>query len=514
MGSPARVVAITGAASGIGLACARRFAAAGDRVVLIDHDGDRAEARAVELGQIAIQADVADEAQLVACFATIQQRFGRLDVLVNNAGIIDAGATAATDIDLADYHRLFAVNVDGLFVAAREAARIMVPAGAGAIVNLASVAGVVAVPYRTAYSATKAAILGLTRGLACEWAPSGIRVNAVLPGYVATDIVKALVERGKVDLTDVERRVPLGRLAEPGEIANAIHYLCSPGASFTVGAEMVVDGGYQAFGGTGPASSAVAPEARPGRVALVTGAASGIGTAIARRLADDGYRLLLFDRAERRLAEVLNTLGERHAMVVGDVRSEEDAAEAVRVAEAHLGPVDTLINNVGVADAFRPTLDQSLDEFRRGVEVNLTSALIMARAVAPGMIAGGGGGIVNIASIAGLLGLPRRNAYGAAKAGLIMMTRSLACEWAEHGIRVNAVAPGYIATPGVAALEQSGKRDLSEIRRRTPLGRLGEPAEIAHAVAFLASQDASYITGSTLSVDGGWAAYGDVGPAS
>ena len=512
-----RLVAITGAASGIGLACARRFSANGDTVVLIDRDVDGADARAAELGQVAIAADVADESQVIACFARIVERFGRIDVLVNNAGIVDADATAAEGIELDLCRHLFAVNLEGSFVAAREAARAMIGRGGGAIVNLGSLAGVVAIPNRTAYSMSKAAMLGLTRNLACEWAADGIRVNAVLPGYVATDIVRSLVERGKVNLAVVERRIPLGRFAEPAEIAEAVFHLASPEAAFTTGASFIVDGGYQAFGGTGAASSGgarfhTAPD-KP-RSALVTGAASGIGAAIARRLRDDGYSLLLFDRDQPGLARMAEELGGPHATVHGDVRSSEDAASAVRLATARFGSLDALVNNAGVADAFAPTLDQSLASFRSGLEINLISALAMAQAAAPALFAAGGGAIVNMASIAGLFGLPRRNAYAAAKSGVVMLTRSLACEWAARGTRVNAVAPGYIATPGVAALERSGKRDLGEVRRRTPLGRLGKPEEVAGTVAFLLSDAASYISGTTLSVDGGWSAFGDAGPAS
>jgi NAD(P)-dependent dehydrogenase (short-subunit alcohol dehydrogenase family) len=127
------------------------------------------------------------------------------------------------------------------------------------------------------------------------------------------------------------------------------------------------------------------------------------------------------------------------------------------------------------------------------------------------MLAQRSGAIVNLGSIAGLAGIPARNAYGAAKAGIVAMTRSLACEWARDGVRVNAVAPGYVATELVETLKRNGQMNLQAIERRTPMGRLAQPDEIARAISFLASDAASYITGTVLSVDGGWHAYGAAG---
>jgi NAD(P)-dependent dehydrogenase (short-subunit alcohol dehydrogenase family) len=130
------------------------------------------------------------------------------------------------------------------------------------------------------------------------------------------------------------------------------------------------------------------------------------------------------------------------------------------------------------------------------------------------MVSGDGRAIVNIASIAGLGGLPRRNGYGAAKAGIVAMTRSMACEWAASGVRVNAVAPGYVETALVRKLADEGFVDEARTRRRIPMGRLARPEEIAAAILFLCSPAASYITGTVLSVDGGWMAFADAGDAS
>jgi NAD(P)-dependent dehydrogenase (short-subunit alcohol dehydrogenase family) len=139
---------------------------------------------------------------------------------------------------------------------------------------------------------------------------------------------------------------------------------------------------------------------------------------------------------------------------------------------------------------------------------------MISREAARVMLQAGRGAIVNLSSIAGVTGLPRRNAYGAAKAGIIAMTRSMACEWAGQGIRVNAVAPGFVATELVRKLENDGSVNIPRLESRIPLGRLARPEEIAETIFFLCSPAASYVTGSVLSVDGGWAAFGDAGAAS
>lgn len=256
MSGEQRVVLVTGAGSGLGWATARRFALSGDRVVLNDIDRAKAEARAAELGggHLARAGDVADEATVTGMVRDVVERCGRLDVLVNNAGTADT-LTPTLEQSHADFRRLLDIHLSGTFLVSREAARVMIPAGSGAIVNLASVAGILSLPRRNAYSAAKSGIIGMTRAMASEWAGEGIRVNAVAPGYIETPLVAELRRSGRIDAATVERRIPMGRFGEPEDIADAIHFLASRAARYITGAVLPVDGGYCAFGGAGDASS-------------------------------------------------------------------------------------------------------------------------------------------------------------------------------------------------------------------------------------------------------------------
>lgn len=510
-----RSVIVTGGAAGIGLATVRRFAASGYRVAIVDRNGELAHAVAADLpgSHVAIACDVSSESQVQNAVRRAEAECGPIDVLVNNAGIVDPAGLTALEITPENFEAILATNLEGAFLMAREAGRLMLPRRRGAIVNVASVAGQIAIPGRTAYSASKAAVIGLTRALACEWAAAGVRVNAVLPGYVRTEIVQSLVESGSIDLANVDRRIPMGRLAGPDEIAAAIEHLASDDASYSVGSLLEVDGGYHAFGGTGHAAeNSMAEAAIPqpgGRHVIVTGGASGIGLSIAQAFLDLGDRVTVIDKKEGLPQELASRAPDTVGMICADIKEDGSASKAFEAAVERFGTVDVLVNDAAIADRFVPTVDRTLDELRLTMAVNLAGTFWMSRLAGQDMMANGRGSIINISSIAGVSGLPARPGYCASKTAVSMMTRSLACEWAKHGIRVNAIAPGYIMTPGVAALEQAGVRDFDAIRQRAPIGRLGEPGEIARAVLFLASSGASYITGTTYRVDGGWSAFGD-----
>lgn len=499
-----RLVLVTGAARGIGLACAARFAAGGDLVVLADIDGAACAAAAAEIGSqhIAVTLDVADEAAVERVLADLHARFGGFDAVINNAGVVDRFARPLLDVPSVDIERLVGINLDGPYLVTRAALRTILAGQRGAsIVNIASGAALRALPGRAAYSMTKAGVIGMTRALAVELAGEGVAVNAVLPGYIDTEILLALEREGRFDRALVAGAVPMGRLGRAEEVAEAVHYLAR-GDGYHSGTLLSVDGGVDAFGGAGKASAGVMPHrpVRAGDVACVTGGARGIGAAVAERLAAAGWQVAIIDRQ--------SGAADRFPTWQADM-ADEVAVETALADIAHqLGPVTVLVNNAGMVEPMAATRDQDIADFRRTIAVNLKGTVHAARAAARQMIGAGGGAIVNLASITATLGLPGRNAYCATKSAVTMLTRSMACEWAAHGIRVNAIAPGYILTPAVEALIASGERDMSAIRARIPLGRLGQPAEIANATAFLVSDAASYITGTTLQADGGYIASG------
>jgi 3-oxoacyl-[acyl-carrier protein] reductase len=239
-----------------------------------------------------------------------------------------------------------------------------------------------------------------------------------------------------------------------------------------------------------------------GKSAIVTGAGNGIGAAIAERLAAEGARVLVADlRSERAEGTVktIRTAGGTAEPHVMDVRKREDAAGAVSQAAARFGRLDILVCNAGLMDR-EPFLEMTDDLWRRVIDTNLYGTFICAQAAARQMVRQGGGGrIVTVASNSGFFGGMGRAAYGASKAGIMNLTQSMAMELAPHGINVNAVAPG----PTRSAANPSGKPS-DYIRTRMPLARLGEPGEIAAVAAFLASDDASFVTGHVYAADGGF----------
>ena len=251
-----------------------------------------------------------------------------------------------------------------------------------------------------------------------------------------------------------------------------------------------------------------------GKTVLVTGGASGLGLATARRFAEGGARVVINDLREAAAIDAAASFGAGHIGVGGDVSDEAAVAAFVEQALALTGRIDILVNNAGIPEPRIATVDLPVANWKRMLDIHLTGTYLVSQAVGRHMIAAGqGGAIVNLNSVGGVVGLSGRSSYSAAKAGIGMLTRVLGCEWGVHRIRVNAVAPGYILTPMTQGLIDDGVIDPKVIRRRTPMGEWGAPEHIADAITFLASEQAAFITGVTLPVDGGYMAVGAPGDA-
>ncbi|WP_420377743.1 SDR family oxidoreductase [Sinorhizobium saheli] len=515
---PGRVIIVTGAAGGIGRALVDIFATNGDVVVAVDLPDSGVIELGRHLGQphLCLEFDVSRQDDVLAFCTLLENRFSQIGVLVNNAGI---GPTMAATVDtpIKDFQRALAVNLIGPYSVACEIAKLMKPGAA--IVNVASLAGLLGNPKRNGYAASKAALISITKTLACAWASRGIRVTAVAPGYVRTPMVAELETAGKLDVRAIRRRVPIGRLARPDEIARAVHFLASEQARYITGSALVVDGGWMSFNQPGeahpaqgrtPGAELLRPiEDTDARTVVVMDGAKGIGAAIARRFAASGDTVVIADGDGCAAVKLANLLGDKHLSKRVDRTVESEVVALFEELRKRFGHIDVFVNGLGVNGTFVPDIEQATAVLKNTLGINLTGAFTCVREAAISMRRGSV--ILNLTSSCRLLPLSMKHAYAAYNAGLDMLTRCMAAEFGPLGIRTATVAPGHIRAFGDIQCETATGTGPRSLRQEIPLGRFGEPEEVAEAVYFLASSDASYINGSILHVDGGWASSGDAG---
>ncbi len=242
-----------------------------------------------------------------------------------------------------------------------------------------------------------------------------------------------------------------------------------------------------------------------GKVAVVTGASGGLGERFARVLTDAGARVVLAARRMDRLEQLAAQLPGSLAVACDLSRPDELERPVTRAIEQY-GRIDIVVNNAAM-ESSAPAVDEDVDRFRQVLEVNLVAPFVLARTAARDMLARGeGGSIINIASILGLVGVGRipQAAYTASKGGLVNLTRELSAQWSQHGVRVNAIAPGFFPSELTTTRILADDRGRNWVNRHTPMGRPGAVHELDGALLFLASEASTYVTGTTLSVDGGW----------
>lgn len=244
------------------------------------------------------------------------------------------------------------------------------------------------------------------------------------------------------------------------------------------------------------------------KVVFITGAAAGIGFALSEAFAKQGAKVFMLDINSDALAQAAEKLSDYTIVpYVASVVEENEVVMAFAKCKAQLGSVDVLFNNAGIS-MNKPSLDISMSEWKRCMDINLSSLFLCSQEAAKQMKETGKGVIINAASIWGVSTSALRTAYCTTKAGVVSMTKCLAAEWGSLGIRVLAIGPGYTNTALVADLSASNQLDVADIARRTPLGRLAEPSEIAELALFLSSDAAAFITGQVYLIDGGWEANG------
>lgn len=243
-----------------------------------------------------------------------------------------------------------------------------------------------------------------------------------------------------------------------------------------------------------------------GKTAIVTGAAQGIGKAVAMRFVAEGARVALIDVDEATLGRAVEAIGNRASAIMADVGDEQAVASAVSAVLERLGGLDILVNNAAARSPKRPITELSLDEWERALRINLTGAFLMTRAVLPVMERAERGIIINIASQLGSVGVPQTVPYCTTKGGMLQFTRALALDCAPLGIRVNSLSPGAVMTERLTRIYGNEAAVDDALGPKHPIGRVGQPEEIAAAAVFLASSESTFMTGADLVVDGGYIA--------
>ncbi|KAJ7097578.1 hypothetical protein C8R44DRAFT_889117 [Mycena epipterygia] len=501
-------VIVTGAGQGIGKGIALRLAKDGFDVAVNDIPANAEnlakvvdEIKSTGRASSAHLADVSVESEVKAMVEEVVRVYGGLDVMVANAGV--CAFRRIIDMTADDWDRVMSINARGTFLCYKYAGLQMISQGRGGrIIGASSVGGKRGGAVLSAYSASKFAIRGLTQAAALEFGSHGITLKA---------------------------RAALPMIATPEDIAGLVSYMASKESQFITGVYRInprvsniltgmikakVADRHYIFASVFIANAIqlIQTISMPSKgTVIVTGAARGIGKAIALRLADDGFDVAVNDIANnaKTLALVVDEItakGRASSVHVADVSSDDQVRAMVEQVVSTYGSLDVMVANAGVA-SYTPFPEMTADQWDHIMGVNARGAFLCYKYAGMQMIKQGNGGrIIAASSVFGKQGSPVNPAYTASKFAVRGLTQAAALEFGAHGITVNAYAPGAIDTDMLPAVAPNGtpySDVLDQFKKASPLATVGTPADIANIVSFLASKESQFITGQTISVNGG-----------
>ncbi|XP_076373012.1 putative short-chain type dehydrogenase/reductase y4vI [Tachypleus tridentatus] len=506
-----KVAIITGASSGIGRATAVLFSRLGAKLSVTGRNQENLAKSAVEceavspynLKPLCIVGDLTIESDIERIVKSTIDTYGRLDILVNNAAT--TASDSAEDGSLATLDLVWKTNVRSVYHLTMLAVPHLIESK-GSIVNVSSVLGQRGNVRSLSYTISKGALDQLTRSVALDLAPKQIRVNSVNPGVIETNMFPTIGLDTNEVMEKAAQSYPLGRGGQPQEVANAIAFLASHEASFITGETLVVDGAKTVSYFLSMATSRQQEKKLDQKVALITGASSGIGRATAVLFSSLGARLALTGRNQENLTksslecETVSPYDIKPLCIVGDLTIESDIERIVNSTTNTYGRLDILVNNAGII-AVDSAQSGSLETLDLVWKTNVRSVYHLTMLAVPHLIESKGS-IVNVSSILSKKGYATALSYTMSKGALDQFTRSVAIDLGPKHVRVNSVNPTTIETNIYSTVGLDTKEIMKDVARSYPLGRGGQPEEVASAIAFLASDEASFISGETLVIDG------------